>query len=110
MRWTAWETMGWYGALPEILNLVVPPFYEKGSRGGKVIRPKLLHRKAAIQPDGYTVYENIEKSQMEGIVTLYCMAHARRKNWLFVDSDESAKDAAVYMTLVGSCNLLGKVL
>ncbi len=29
------------------------------------------------------------------------------KNWLFVDSDESAKDAAVYMTLIGSCNLLG---
>ncbi len=30
-----------------------------------------------------------------------------RKNWLFVDSNESAKDAAVYMTLIGSCNLLG---
>ena len=30
-----------------------------------------------------------------------------RKNWLFVDSDESAKDAAVYMTLIGSCSLLG---
>ena len=30
-----------------------------------------------------------------------------RKNWLFVDSDESAKDAALYMTLIGSCNLLG---
>ena len=25
-----------------------------------------------------------------------------RKNWLFVDSDESARDAAVYMTLIGS--------
>ncbi len=208
--WDAVDGMGEYG-------LVF--FYEKGSRGGKVIRPKLLHRKAAIQSDGYTVYENIEKSQMEGIVTLYCMAHARRrfeqikdtspearkvleyiatlyeleanlryanadhdeirrqrqekavpilgfirlmlekyrtvdtpasalaracgyalerwdglcrycdegyyeidnnaversirpvtlgrKNWLFVDSDESAKDAAVYMTLIGSCNLLG---
>ena len=208
--WDAVDGMGEYG-------LVF--FYEKGSRGGKVIRPKLLHRRAAIQSDGYTVYENIEKSQMEGIVTLYCMAHARRKfeqirdtspearqvleyiatlyeleanlkyanadhdeirrqrqekavpilgfirlmlekyktvdtpasalakacdyalerwdglcrycdegyyeidnnaversirpitlgrkNWLFVDSDESAKDAAVYMTLIGSCNLLG---
>ena len=208
--WDSVDGMGEYG-------LVF--FYEKGSRGGKVIRPKLLHRRAAIQSDGYTVYENIEKSQMEGIVTLYCMAHARRKfeqikdtspeamkileyiatlyeleanlkyrqadhdeiyrerqekavpilgfirlmlekyrtvdtpasalakacdyalerwdglcrycdegyyeidnnaversirpitlgrkNWLFVDSDESAKDAAVYMTLVGSCNLLG---
>ena len=30
-----------------------------------------------------------------------------RKNWLFVDNDESAKGAALYMTLVGSCNLLG---
>ena len=208
--WDAVDGMGEYG-------LVF--FYEKGSRGGKVIRPKLLHRRAAIQSDGYTVYENIEKSQMEGIVTLYCMAHARRKfeqirdtspeagkvleyiatlyeleanlkyagadhdeirrqrqqkavpilgfirlmlekyrtvdtpasalakacdyalerwdglcryceegyyeidnnaversirpitlgrkNWLFVDSDESAKDAALYMTLIGSCNLLG---
>ena len=208
--WDAVDGMGEYG---------LAFFYEKGSRGGKVIRPKLLHRKAAIQSDGYVVYENIEKSQMEGIVTLYCMAHARRKfeqirdtspearnvleyiatlyeleanlkyagadhdeirrqrqekavpilgfirlmlekyrtvdtpasalaracgyalerwdglcrycdegyyeidnnaversirpvtlgrkNWLFVDSDESAKDAAVYMTLIGSCNLLG---
>jgi transposase len=208
--WDAVDGMGEYG---------LAFFYEKGSRGGKVIRPKLLHRKAAIQSDGYVVYENIEKSQMEGIVTLYCMAHARRKfeqirdtspearnvleyiatlyeleanlkyagadhdeirrqrqekavpilglirlmlekyrtvdtpasalaracgyalerwdglcrycdegyyeidnnaversirpitlgrkNWLFVDSDESARDAAVYMTLIGSCNLLG---
>lgn len=194
-------------------------FYEKGSRGGKVLKPKLLHRTAAIQSDGYVVYENIEKSQMEGITTLYCMAHARRKleaikdtspearkileyiatlyeleanlkfakadhdeirrqrqekavpllgfiklmlekyrtadtpqstlakacnyalerwdglcryceegyyeidnsavercirpltlgrrNWLFVDSDDSARDTAVYLTLIGSCNLLG---
>ena len=208
--WDTVDGMGEYG---------LAFFYEKGSRGGKVIRPKLLHRKAAIQSDGYTVYENIEKSRMEGIVTLYCMAHARRKfeqikdtspearkvleyiatlyeleanlkhagadhdeirrqrqekavpilgfirqmlkkyraaetpasalakacdyaierwdglcrycdegyydidnnaversirpitlgrkNWLFVDSDDSAKDAAVYMTLIGSCNLLG---
>jgi len=208
--WDAVDGMGEYG---------LAFFYEKGSRGGKVISPRLLHRRAAIQSDGYIVYENIEKSQMEGIVTLYCMAHARRKfeqikdtspearrileyiatlyeleanlkhagadhdeirrqrqekavpilgfirlmlekyktadtpasalakacayalerwdglcrycdegyyeidnnaversirpitlgrkNWLFVDSDESAKDAAVYMTLIGSCNLLG---
>ena len=208
--WDTVDGMGEYG---------LAFFYEKGSRGGKVIRPKLLHRKAAIQSDGYTVYENMEKSRMEGIVTLYCMAHARRKfeqikdtspearkvleyiatlyeleanlkhagadhdeirrqrqekavpilgfirqmlkkyraaetpasalakacdyaierwdglcrycdegyydidnnaversirpitlgrkNWLFVDSDDSAKDAAVYMTLIGSCNLLG---
>ena len=30
-----------------------------------------------------------------------------RTNWLFVDSDESARDTAIYMTLAGSCNLLG---
>ena len=194
-------------------------FYEKGSRGGKVLQPKLLRREAAIQSDGYIVYQNIEKDELPGIVTLYCMAHARRKfeaikdtspearkvleyiavlymleanlkdrnathdeirqerqqkavpilgvlkmmlekykavdtpqsalakacdyalerwdgltryceegyydidnnvversirpltlgrkNWLFVDSDESARDTAVYLTLIGSCNMLG---
>ena len=208
--WDTVDGMGRYG---------LAFFYEKGSRGGKVLKPKLLHRRAAVQSDGYVVYENIEKSQMEGITTLYCMAHARRKleaikdtspearkilgyiatlyeleanlkfrnadhdeirrqrqekavpildviklmleryrtadtpqsalakacdyvlerwdglcryceegyyeidnsaversirpltlgrrNWLFVDSDESARDTAVYLTLVGSCNLLG---
>ena len=30
-----------------------------------------------------------------------------RKNWLFVDSDESARDTAIYLTLIGSCNMLG---
>lgn len=29
-----------------------------------------------------------------------------RKNWLFVDSDDSARDTAIYLTLIGSCNLL----
>ena len=194
-------------------------FYEKGSRGGKVIRPKILERKIAMQTDGYAVYKSIEKEKLEGITTLYCMAHARRKfeniqktspeaqkilsyirvlyeleanlkhanathdeikrerqekavpilnlikllldkfvtvatpsdalttacqysidrwdglcryceegyydidnnaversirpltlgrkNWLFVDSDESAEDTAIYLTLIGSCNLLG---
>ena len=33
-----------------------------------------------------------------------------RKNWLFVDSDESARDTAIYMTLAGSCNLHGITL
>ena len=193
-------------------------FYDKGSRGGKVLRPRLIGNKA-IQSDGYAVYENIEKSDRDNIITLYCMAHARRKfesikdvsaeatdilekisllyeleanlkhrnadhdeirrerqqkavpilnlihkslkvyvtrdtpasslaaacnyalrhwdglcryceqgyydidnniversirpltlgrkNWLFVDSDESAQDTALYLTLIGSCNLLG---
>ena len=194
-------------------------FYEKGSRGGKVIRPKILKRNIAMQTDGYSVYQSIEKDKLDGITTLYCMAHARRKfeniqntspearkilsyirvlyeleanlkhnkathdeikrerqekavpilklikllldkfvtvatpsdalttachysidrwdglcryceegyydidnnaversirpltlgrkNWLFVDSDDSAKDTAIYLTLIGSCNLLG---
>ena len=30
-----------------------------------------------------------------------------RKNWLFVDSDESARDTAIYLTLIESCNMLG---
>ena len=30
-----------------------------------------------------------------------------RKNWLIADSDESARDTAIYLTLIGSCNLLG---
>ena len=193
-------------------------FYDKGSRGEKVISPKLLERKVDLQTDGYVVYQNIEKKKLENLKILYCMAHARRKfeaikdvpeaakilkyisvlyeleanlkfqkasvdeihrqrqekavpildlikklldayvtvdtpsgsltaacnyaierwdglcryceqgyydidnnaversirpltlgrkNWLFVDSDESAEDTALYMTFVGSCNLLG---
>ena len=194
-------------------------FYDKGNRGGKVLKPKLLKRRAAIQSDGYVVYQGIEQSDLPNIVTLYCMAHARRKfeaikgsspearkvfdyiavlymleanlkerkathdeiraerqekavpiltvvrklmekyktvdtpqsaltqacnyalerwdglcryceegyydidnniversirpitlgrkNWLFVDNDESARDTAIYLTLIGSCNMLG---
>ena len=208
--WSAVDGMGLYG---------LAFFYNKGSRGGKVLTPKLLHRRASIQSDGYKVYENIERSKLEGITTLYCMAHARRKfeqikdtspearkvleyiatlyeleanlkydkadceeisrqrqekavpllgfiklllekyktvdtpqsaltlacnyalerweglcryceegyyeidnnaversirpltlgrkNWLFVDSDDSARDTAIYLTLIGSCNILG---
>ena len=208
--WSDVDGMGKYG-------LVF--FYNKGSRGGKVIRPKILKRKAAMQTDGYAVYQSIERDKLEGITTLYCMAHARRKfeniqdtspearkilsyirvlyeleanlkhdnarhdeikrerqekavpilklikmlldkfvtvstpsdaltkacqysidrwdglcryceegyydidnnaversirpltlgrkNWLFVDSDDSAEDTAIYLTLIGSCNLLG---
>ena len=207
--WSDVDGMGTYG-------LVF--FYDKGSRGEKVISPKLLERKTDIHTDGYVVYQNIEKKKLENLNILYCMAHARRKfeaikevpeaakilkyisvlyeleanlkfqkasveeiyrqrqekavpildlikklldayvtvdtpsgslttacnyaierweglcrycekgyydidnnaversirpltlgrkNWLFVDSDESAEDTAIYMTFVGSCNLLG---
>ena len=207
--WSDVDGMGQYG-------LVF--FYDKGSRGEKVISPKLLERKADLHTDGYVVYRNIEKKRLEQLKILYCMAHVRRrfeaikevpeaakilryisvlyeleanlkfrnatadevrrqrqekavpildlirklldtyvtadtpsgslaaacryaierwdglcrycdegyydidnnaversirpltlgrKNWLFVDSDESAADTAIYMTLVGSCNLLG---
>ena len=88
MKLLHWDGMGVYG-------LVF--FYEKGSRGGKVIRPKLLHRRAAIQSDGYTVYENIEKSQMEGIVTLYCMAHARSYQQSIVIKSGLTKTADLQM-------------
>ena len=73
-------------------------FYEKGSRGGKVLQPKLLHRKTAIQSDGYAVYENIEKSQLEGIVTLYCMAHARRKFEQIKDTSAEARKVLEYIS------------
>ena len=59
-----------------------------------------LRSKAAIQSDGYVVYENIEKSQMEGIVTLYCMAHARRK---FEQISDTAPAAALRFRCAHSC-------
>ena len=68
-----------WSAVDGMLQYGLVFFYEKGSRGGKVLQPKLLRRKAAIQSDGYVVYQRIEQSDLFQIVTLYCMAHARRK-------------------------------
>lgn len=69
-------------------------FYEKGSRGGKVLYPKLLERaghKTSIQSDGFIVYTNIEKRKIPDIISLYCMAHARRKFEAIKDVPEAAK-------------------
>ena len=49
-------------------------------------------------------YYEIDNSAVERSIRPLTLG---RKNWLFVDSDDSAKDTAVYLTLVGSCNLLG---
>lgn len=66
-------------------------FYDKGSRGGKVIRPKLLERKASLHTDGYVVYKNIERDKLDDIKILYCMAHARRKFEAIKEVPEAAK-------------------
>lgn len=75
-------------------------FYEKGSRGGKVLRPKLLKCRAAIQSDGYVVYQNIEKDELLEVVTLYCMAHARRKFEAIKDSSPEARKVLEYIAVL----------
>ena len=75
-------------------------FYEEGSRGEKALRPKLLKRKAAIQSDGYIVYQNIEKDELLEIVTLYCMAHARRKFEAIKDSSPEARKVLEYIAVL----------
>jgi len=86
--WDTVDGMGKYG---------LAFFYEKGSRAGGVLKPKLLHRRAAVQSDGYRVYENIEQSQMDGITTLYCMAHARRKLEQIKDTSPEARKILEYI-------------
>lgn len=80
--WSDVDGMGEYG-------LVF--FYDKGSRGGKAIRPKLLERKASLHTDGYIVYQNIERDKLDDIKILYCMAHARRKFEAIKEVPEAAK-------------------
>lgn len=80
--WSDVDGMGEYG-------LVF--FYDKGSRGGKAIRPKLLKRKASLHTDGYVVYQNIERDKLDDIKILYCMAHARRKFEAIKEVPEAAK-------------------
>jgi len=69
----------------------------EGSRGGGVLKPRLLHRRAAIQSDEYRVYENIEQSQMDGITTLYCMAHTNRKLEQIKDTAPEARKVLGYI-------------
>lgn len=80
--WSDVDGMGEYGMVF---------FYEKGSRGGKVLRPKLVGRNTSIQTDGYIVYQNIEKEKIDSLRVLYCMAHARRKFEAIKEVPEAAK-------------------
>lgn len=75
-------------------------FYDKGSRGGKVLRPKLLKRETAIQSDGYIVYQRIERDELPNVVTLYCMAHARRKFEAIKDSSPEARKVLEYIAVL----------
>ena len=52
-------------------------------------------------------YYDIDNNAVEGSIRPLTLG---RKNWLFVDSDETARDTAIFMTLAGSCNLLGITL
>ena len=79
---------------------MVPPFYDKGSRGEKALKPKLLKRKAAIQSDGYVVYQQVEQSELYAVVTLYCMAHARRKFEAIKDSSPEAQKVLYYIAVL----------
>jgi len=79
---------------------VVPPFYDKGSRGEKVLKPKLLKRRASIQSDGYVVYQQVEQSELYDVVPLYCMAHARRKFEAIKDSSPEARKVLYYIAVL----------
>lgn len=56
-------------------------YYDRGSRGGKVVREILGAYKGAVQCDGYDAYDQFEKN--DNITVYGCWAHARRK---FVDA------------------------
>lgn len=75
-------------------------FYDKGSRSGKVLQPKLLKRSTAIQSDGYVVYQCIEQSEQYNVVTLYCMAHARRQFEAIKDSSPEARKVLKYIAVL----------
>ena len=75
-------------------------FYDKGSRGENALKPKLLKRKAAIQSDGYVVYQQVEQSELYAVVTLYCMAHARRKFEAIKDSSPEAQKVLYYIAVL----------
>ena len=89
-----------WSAVDGMLQYGLVFFYEKGSRGGKVLQPKLLKRKTAIQSDGYVVYQRIEKNELLDVVTLYCMAHARRKFEAIKDSSPEARKVLEYIAVL----------
>ena len=89
-----------WSAVDDMLQYGFVFFYEEGSRGEKVLRPKLLRRNAAIQSDGYIVYQNIEKDDLIEVVTLYCMAHARRKFEAIKASSPEARKVLEYIAVL----------
>ena len=52
-------------------------YYKDGSRSKETARTLLSTFKGAIQTDGYSVYDQFEN--MPGVLSLGCIAHARRK-------------------------------
>lgn len=71
--------------------------YDKGSRGGAVVRAQLKGYRGAIQTDGYKVYDYFESQ--ENVTLLGCMAHVRRK---FTDAQNShPQQAAKALEYIG---------
>lgn len=58
-----------------LLNLLFF-YYDKGSRSQDVARKLLANFKGALQTDGYAVYD--EYAKKSGILSMVCLAHARR--------------------------------
>lgn len=65
--------------------------YENGSRAQKVIKPILTDYQGVLQTDGYEAYAIYEAR--EGIITLGCWAHVRRK---YLDALKSDQERAEY--------------
>ena len=89
-----------WGDVDGMLEYGLVFFYDKGSRGEKVLKPKLLKRRAAIQSDGYVVYQQVEQSELYDVVTLYCMAHALRKFEAIKDSSPEARKVLYYIAVL----------
>lgn len=90
----AWQ---FFDATPDAHGLYF--LYDKGSRGGAVVRAQLKGYRGAIQTDGYKVYDYFELQ--EDVTLLGCMAHVRRK---FTEAQHShpqqAKTALEYIGLL----------
>ena len=54
-------------------------YYDKGSRGGRVVLKLFGKFRGAIQTDDYERYELLDAKK--GVIPLSCWAHARRKFW-----------------------------
>lgn len=88
----AWQ---FFDATPDSHGLYFQ--YDKGSRGGAVVRAQLKGYRGAIQTDGYKVYDYFESQ--ENVTLLGCMAHVRRK---FTDAQNShPRQAAKALEYIG---------